>query len=227
MRVSEPDMYAGGVALVAGYFIGGIPFGLILGWMKGVDIRKSGSGNIGATNLGRALGKKWGFIGLALDIAKGLLPVLFIAPAIAFSFLGADQHIACAAMGVGTILGHVFSPYLRFRGGKGVATTIGAFSALLLWWILLPLVGYVVVRKKSGYVSAGSITFATLLPVAAALMHRNELASAWPVVALAAATGVLVLVRHASNIKRLASGEEMAAPANEARSAGGANGGER
>jgi glycerol-3-phosphate acyltransferase PlsY len=224
--MSEPDMYAGGIALVAGYVIGGIPFGLIIGWMKGVDIRKVGSGNIGATNLGRALGKRWGIVCLVLDIAKGLLPVLFVAPAIANALLGAGELIASAAMGVGTILGHVFCPYLGFRGGKGVATTIGAFGALLHWWILLPLVGYIVVRKTSGFVSAGSITLAILLPAAAALKHRSDLSTAWPVVALAAATGVLVLIRHASNIKRLVSGEEMAAPVKEAQAGGAADGGE-
>ena len=211
--MSEPDIYAGGVSLVAGYALGGIPFGLILGWVRGVDIRKVGSGNIGATNLGRALGKKWGIVGLVLDIAKGLLPVLYLAPVIAYMFIGANLNIACAAMALGTILGHVFSPYLVFRGGKGVATTIGAFTALLGWWIALPVGGYFIVREASGYVSAGSITFSVLLPVTAALKHRSELAADWPVVALAAATGVLVLIRHSSNIKRLVRGEEMAAPA--------------
>ena len=111
---------------------------------------------------------------LALDIGKGLLPVLFLAPVLVEALGGQDRGLAAAAMGLGTVLGHVFTPYLLFRGGKGVATTIGVFGALLHQWILLPVVGYVLVRKLSGFVSAGSITLSVLLPVAALIANRTN-----------------------------------------------------
>jgi glycerol-3-phosphate acyltransferase PlsY len=209
--VTNPDLVASLIALVAGYLIGGIPFAFIIGKMKGVDIRVVGSGNVGATNLGRAIGRSYGLIALALDIAKGLVPVLLVSPITVVVAGGTNHRITEAAMALGTIVGHVFTPYLFFRGGKGVATTIGAFAALLQFWILLPLGGYFLVRKLSGYVSAGSITLAVLLPVAAALMNRSELSAAWPVVVLAGAVGALVLVRHRSNVVRLIQGREHAA----------------
>ena len=199
-------------ALAAGYLIGGIPFGYVMARLRGVDVREVGSGNIGATNVGRALGRGWGFLALALDIAKGVLPVLFLAPAIARWVGAADREYALAAMGLGAILGHVFTPYLRFRGGKGVATSIGVIAALTGYWIALPLVVYVAIRKLTGYVSAGSIALATLLPVAAAASRWGELSTAWPRAALGAFAGMLILVRHRENIARLVRGEELAAP---------------
>jgi glycerol-3-phosphate acyltransferase PlsY len=210
--MNHEDSIAAAASLVIGYLIGGIPFGFIIGRLRGIDIRTTGSGNIGATNLGRALGPTWGRIALALDIAKGLVPVLMLAPVVSVVFASENYYVAHATMGFGAILGHIFTPYLFFRGGKGVATTIGVFAALVHVWIAVPLVGYYIVRKKSGYVSAGSITLAVLLPASAALCYRSELALAWPVVASAGATGVLVLIRHVSNIKRLVRGEENAAP---------------
>lgn len=206
------DIIGAGCALAAGYLIGGIPFGYIMARLRGIDVREVGSGNIGATNVGRALGRGWGFLALALDIAKGVLPVLLLAPAIARWVGAVDPEYALAATGLGAILGHVFTPYLRFRGGKGVATSIGVFAALAHYWIALPLVGYVLVRKLTGYVSAGSIALAVLLPVAAAASRWGELSAAWPRVASGAFAGMLILVRHRENIARLVRGEELAAP---------------
>ncbi len=212
--MTQADAIAAAASLVAGYLVGGVPFGYLVARARGVDIRSVGSGNVGATNVGRALGRGWGTAVLALDIAKGFLPVFLLAPALAGA-LGAEdrgEELVRAATGLGAILGHVFTPYLGLRGGKGVATSIGVFGALVHFWIALPLVFYVAARKVTGYVSAGSIAFAALLPVAAAASRWGELAAAWPTVVSAGLAGVLLLVRHRENIARLARGEELAAP---------------
>jgi len=204
---------AAGLSLVAGYLIGGVPFGYLIARARGVDIRKVASGNIGATNVGRALGRRWGLVVLALDVAKGFAPVLFLAGAVA-CWLSADfVNLVRAATGLGAILGHVFTPYLGLKGGKGVATSIGVFAALLSYWIALPLAAYVLARRLSGFVSAGSTLLAILLPVAAYFRcmvdpHLKNPAGAWPVIALAGLACVLVLVRHSANIVRLARGTE-------------------
>jgi len=206
------DIIAAACALAAGYLIGGVPFGYVMARLRGIDVREVGSGNIGATNVGRALGRGWGLLALALDIAKGMLPVLFLAPALARWVGAADREYALTAMGLGAILGHIFTPYLRFRGGKGVATSVGVFAALTHYWIALPLVVYVIIKKLTGYVSAGSIALAVLLPVAAVARCWGELSAAWPRVAFAVFAGMLILVRHRENIARLVRGEELAAP---------------
>ena len=205
------DVLSAACALAAGYLIGGIPFGYLIARARGVDIRKTGSGNVGATNVGRALGRGWGVVTLALDIAKGFLPVFFLAPVFVHKLGAGNTEYALAGAGLGAILGHVFTPYLRFRGGKGVATSIGVFAALIHYWIALPLVMYILVRKLTGYVSAGSIALVALLPVAAAASRWGELSAAWPTVAFAALAGGLILARHRENITRLARGEELAA----------------
>ncbi len=212
--MNQADALAAGACLLAGYLAGGIPFGYAVARARGVDIRAVGSGNIGATNVGRALGRRWGTLVLVLDIAKGFLPTFFLAEAIA-GWIGAEENlnVARTVMGLGTILGHVFTPYLLFRGGKGVATSIGVFVALIHWWMALPLALYLIVRKATGFVSAGSVTLAAALPAAAYVHCRDDLARAWPVVAFAGLAGAIIIIRHASNIARLVRGTEHAAPA--------------
>lgn len=194
-------------SFVIGYLIGGIPFAYLVGRLRGVDVRLVGSGNVGATNLGRALGRKWGLFVLTLDIAKGFLVVFFLAP-----LLCGLEGPGAAISGLGAVLGHVFTPYLRFKGGKGVAVSIGVFAALLWYWVALPLIGYLVVRKATGYVSAGSLTLAVLLPAAAILHARIDKQGGWAELALAVAVSAMLIWTHRSNIARLLRGEELAAP---------------
>jgi glycerol-3-phosphate acyltransferase PlsY len=187
--------------------------------LRGVDLSEVGSGNIGATNVGRALGKGWGTCVLALDIAKGCLPVLFVAPALATGDDPFAREVLASAVGLGAILGHVFSPYVGFRGGKAVATSIGVFGALTWYWIALPLVAYVALRRTTGYISAGSIALAVLLPAAAALSFLVEGRGGWVTVGFAGIACIVILLRHAGNIGRLLRGEEHAAPGAEAAAA--------
>jgi len=206
------DIASAAVALAAGYVVGGIPFGYILARARGIDIRKVGSGNVGATNVGRALGRKWGILALLLDIAKGFVPVFVVAPVLAERLGASSAEYALSATGLGAIMGHVFTPWLGFRGGKGVATSIGVFAALLHFWILLPLVVYVLVRKLTGFVSAGSLSLAALLPAGAAIHNWGRLGEKWPTLAFACFAALLIVLRHRANIVRLARGEELSAP---------------
>jgi glycerol-3-phosphate acyltransferase PlsY len=208
------DILSAVCALVAGYIVGGIPFGYLIARLRGVDIRTVGSGNVGATNVGRALGRKWGFLALTLDIAKGYFPVAYAAPVIARFFGTLNDEYALSAMGLGAIMGHVFTPWLGFRGGKGVATSIGVFAALFYAWIMLPLTVYLLVRKITGYVSAGSLSLAVFLPAAAVLRNWGRLGVKWPTLVFACFASLLIIVKHRTNIARLAKGEELAAPSN-------------
>ncbi len=208
-------MIAGWLILSGGaYLIGAIPFGLILGLLRGVDIRQHGSGNIGATNAGRVLGKSWGHACLVLDILKGLGPTLA-----ARAWLGAATEssvgmLAWISVGLAAVLGHLFPVYLGFRGGKGVATTIGVALAIFPVYtasITVALIGYALFRFGTGYVSAGSLALATLFPLAVAAYvgwSGRRFADCWPLLAVALLLGMLIIVRHRANIVRLWQGRE-------------------
>jgi len=206
-----------------GYLLGAIPFGLLIGLANGIDIRKQGSGNIGATNVGRILGRKWGYICFVLDVAKGLVPVMWAGGFLrrtaemttsdgALSQLG---QLAWLAMGAGCILGHIFSVYLRFRGGKGVATSLGVILGV---WPYFTLTAVVVLAIWVGvwgmwrYVSLASITAAVAFPIAfVALIWRLEQWAFADLIVLfvfSCLIAALVVVRHRSNITRLLAGTE-------------------
>ncbi len=203
------------VLLVAGaYLLGAIPFGLLIGKAHGVDIRTQGSRNIGATNVGRVLGRKWGYACLLLDVLKGF------GPALTASLLLLGAAPAPAAQGtvvlvaVAAVLGHVFPVYLRFKGGKGVATTVGV--ALGVWpyytfAMFIALIAYAAVRFPTGKVSVGSLTLAVAFPIAVygyLWIGGLPVVTFWPLQLVAVLLGVVIVVRHRENIRRLLSGEE-------------------
>lgn len=203
------------ILTVAAYLLGAIPFGLLLGKARGVDIREHGSRNIGATNAGRVLGRFWGRLCLALDILKGFAPVftayfILIADPITTAALGWWLLIALAA-----VLGHVFPIYLGFRGGKGVATTVGV--ALGFWpYFTLPMIAAVItfglLRLLTGHVSAGSLGIAVVFPLGVLayllLDDAATLSVFWPLLAVAFGLAALIIIRHIPNIRRLIRGEE-------------------
>ena len=212
------------VAIVVAYLLGAVPFGFLIGRARGVDIRQQGSRNIGATNVGRVLGRRWGLICLALDIVKGFVPTavygwVCVWPAAAR--LAAGQPTAAAfgawlAVAVAAVLGHLFPVYLGFRGGKGVATTIGVALGIWPYYgvpMALAIVGYAVARKITGVVSVGSLVIAVVFPVLvfgyACLWRGLALVRAWPLLAVALLLGVLIIVRHTENIRRLLQGHEL------------------
>lgn len=184
------------ILILAAYFVGSIPTGLLLAKAHGVDIRAAGSGNIGATNVYRTLGRSVGVLTLVGDCLKGLLPVL-LARHLGF----ADQWVA--AVGVAAFVGHVYTVFLGFKGGKGVATALGVFLAISPLAVLCALAIFVTVVWKWRYISLGSITAAALMPLFVVLLSRNV---AYAVVTCIVA--VLVVVKHRENIARLRAGTE-------------------
>ncbi len=182
--------------ILAAYLIGSIPVGIILAKMKGADPRKVGSGNIGATNVMRAAGKKLGILTLAGDVLKGLIPVL---AAVCY----AQPHVLIAAAGLAAFLGHLFPLYLKFKGGKGVATALGVYLVLSPLAILINIVVFVLVLLKWRYVSLGSLTGTALVPLTLALLKAPA-----QYVYLSLIVGVLIFLKHKDNIRRLMDGTE-------------------
>jgi glycerol-3-phosphate acyltransferase PlsY len=188
------------LCIVAAYLVGAIPFGLILSMGSGVDIRSQGSKNIGATNVGRLLGKKLGILTLLADIAKGFLPMFVVAH---FLPETPQKNIIIALCGAVTVLGHMFPVYLGFKGGKGVATALGIFLYLAPVGVLVCLVVFVAAVYLSGFVSLGSLL--GTLAVIPALWLMGE--SQWKL-ALAVFVVVMIWVKHHHNIRRLLQGTE-------------------
>jgi glycerol-3-phosphate acyltransferase PlsY len=185
--------------LLASYLLGAIPTSwLAVRLLRGQDLRTLGSGNLGATNLYRQLG--WGYaVPVALfDMAKGAIPVLVFAPR-----AGGGDLIALL-LGGAAVLGHVFSVFVRFRGGKGVATGAGVVLGLAPWAFLAGLVLWALVVRLSGYVSLASMVAAVLLPPAVWVLHPGRRGMVWVFAVLA--LGIVAL--HRTNIRRLLAGTE-------------------
>lgn len=185
---------------VVSYLVGAIPFGYVVGKIVGVDVRQHGSKNIGATNVSRTLGKKWGVLTLLLDLLKGLLPMVG-ASVVLGGFTG--NEAAVSGCGVVAVLGHMFPVYLKFKGGKGVATGLGVFCYLSPVAILISLVIFVVTVAVSGFVSAGSLLAAALFPLWLVLFGAPH-----AVVIAAVVVALLIWIKHHANIVRLLKGEE-------------------
>lgn len=194
------------LALLAAYAAGATPFGYLAGRMRGIDIRDYGSGNIGATNVFRVLGKRVGIPVFILDMLKGLVPVLLA------RWLAADRGIAPEwpgiAAAVGAILGHNFTFWLGFRGGKGIATSAGVLIALLPLPLLAALLCWLVLFFTTRYVAVASIGAAVAVPATAIALHLWRGEPGLPLAGFAAVIGTLAIWRHRSNIRRLLQGTE-------------------
>jgi acyl phosphate:glycerol-3-phosphate acyltransferase len=203
------------VALLLGsYLLGSVPFGLLIAAGHGIDLRKVGSGNIGATNLSRALGKKWAYVCFALDLLKGFLPTM--AAGVWLSDIsGTRGLLAWLAVGCAAVIGHVFPVYLRFKGGKGVATSFGvalgfwpyyticAAGALAVWVVFLFIWRYVSLASL-----AAAAAFPIVLVSAIVLAPGWQFSQLWPLLIVATVIPILVFVRHRDNIVRLLAGTE-------------------
>jgi acyl phosphate:glycerol-3-phosphate acyltransferase len=188
--------------VVAAFVVGSFPTGVILARARGVDLRQVGSGNIGATNVGRALGRPFALLVLAVDAIKGFLPVWLAGR------LGLGAW-ALAAVGLGAILGHSFSIFLRGRGGKGVATSLGGALAISPLAALCAAALYAVMLALFRISSVGSLMGVWAFPAALFLLDGGPDLPAH--LAFAVATAVIVTVRHRDNIQRLARGQELKA----------------
>lgn len=189
------------IVTLVGYVIGAISFAVIIARSQGVDIFTVGSGNPGATNVKRALGKKWGNLTFALDALKG-----FVAAGWPLLAYGGDDGLAVIGL-IAAILGHSFSIFLKFRGGKGVATAIGGLLALMWPVLLIGLAVWLVTFYTSKVVALASILFALSLPVSTYFFYFR-LDSRDPRFYLGIVLAILIVVRHRSNIARMFSGKE-------------------
>ena len=193
------------LAAILGYLLGAIPFGLLVGRItRGIDLREFGSHRTGATNALRTLGLRAAALVFVLDVAKGVMAVLLA------RLLFADDSLAewaAAAAGFAAIIGHNWSVFIRFTGGRGVATSAGALGAMSPWTILViaPIVIGIIWRTR--YVSLGSISGGLLAPVVTMLLWLGGLATV-PAIVYALASGLLVTAAHADNIARLRAGTE-------------------
>jgi glycerol-3-phosphate acyltransferase PlsY len=189
---------------LAAYFIGSVPTGFLIARARGVDIRAHGSGNIGATNVLRVLGKTAGILVLALDALKGALAVLLV-PRLCGRWVSAEEAALYLPLvaGISTILGHNYTCWLGFKGGKGVATSGGVLAALVPVAFLITLATWLLVIWLSRYVSLGSVVAAAVLPFATYFTHSNR-----ALLALTTVIGLLVIWRHRANIRRLRAGTE-------------------
>ncbi len=185
--------------LVASYFLGAIPTSyLVVKLVKGQDLRTMGSGNLGATNLYRVLGWRYALPVALFDVLKGAIPVLVFAPR------AGSWEFTPLVLGIAAVIGHVFSVFVGFRGGKGVATGAGIVLGLAPWAFVAALAAWVLVVGASGYVSLGSIVAALVLTPAVYLLHPERRSMLW----LFAVVAALIVLLHRANIKRLLAGTE-------------------
>ena len=194
------------IIIVATYFLGSIPTGYLVGRARGIDIRTVGSGNIGATNAMRALGKPAGIAVLLLDALKGYAAVAWVCPSVLTIFNGPAAGVQTLSIvaGITAVLGHNFTCWLKFKGGKGIATSGGAYLALAPLAVGIAVAAFVLAVVLTRYVSIGSIAAAVALPAAVWCLPGNHLFLRL----VTTAVGAMAIYKHKSNIKRLMAGTE-------------------
>ena len=205
-------------AILGAYLLGSIPFGVLIAKAYGKDLRTIGSGNIGATNVARALGRKWAYACFVLDVLKGMIPMLVTMPlAILKAETGNEVilFLLWLAVGCAAIIGHIFPIYLKFKGGKGVSTSFGVALGLWPYYSICALIAitvWIAVVFIWRYISlasiAASLTFPLALILAIVIRDGWEFAILWPLVIAATIIPLMVITRHRENIKRLLAGTE-------------------
>jgi acyl phosphate:glycerol-3-phosphate acyltransferase len=202
--------------IVGAYLLGSVPFGLMIAKAHGKDLRAIGSGNIGATNVSRALGKKWAYICFVLDVLKGAVPML-----VAMKVLGISENSAIAVMwvwilvGSAAVMGHIFPLYLKFKGGKGAATSLGVGFGLWPYYTIAGVaafaiwaIGLMICRWVSLASLIAGLIFPVIVVVMICLMEKWHFANLYPIVVMAFLIPLLLVVRHRDNIKRIIAGTE-------------------
>jgi acyl phosphate:glycerol-3-phosphate acyltransferase len=182
--------------VLAAYLLGSLPTGYIVGSLSGVDVRKAGSGNVGATNVARVVGKRQGIFTLVADTAKGFVPIVLALK------LGLTP-VATAFVGIAAFLGHLYPVFLRFQGGKGVATALGVFLGLAPGATLVLMVVFAVVLLATRFVSLSSMAAAASAPVVLWLLLYPPIS-----ISMSFLIAVMIVLRHRENIQRLLSGAE-------------------
>ncbi len=196
------------VWIIGAYLIGGIPFGFLIGKMRGVDVRTVGSKNIGATNVFRTVGKKWGLIAFACDVLKGFVPTL----AASFYLTNSQQLTANSlplCVGVACVVGHMLTPYMKFKGGKGVATAFGMMLGLIPALVGTAFLVFAIVFACSHFISLGSCVSSAFLAVAIWFpILGTRGADDLPQCILVTLIALFIIWKHRSNISRLVHGNE-------------------
>lgn len=190
---------------IASYLLGAIPFGYIIAKSQGIDLYKTGSGSIGATNVFRSVGKKWGILTFFLDALKGFIPAFFFPVMAASHTAGSNQLFLALLCSSLSVIGHNWPVYLDFKGGKGIATSAGALIGIVPKLIGAGLLAWIIVFLLTRYVSVASITAAVVIMIAGWLFYLDR------GIALPAALtilGIFAIWRHKSNIQRLINGTE-------------------
>jgi glycerol-3-phosphate acyltransferase PlsY len=205
-------------ALALSYLAGSIPFGVIIAKAKGVKIREQGSTNIGATNVGRVLGKKYGLFCFVLDVLKGAVPVLVVGKIVGtfgqpIAEISTHNMLLWICVALAALLGHMYSPWLKFGGGKGVATTFGGMVAmwpLLTIPVLLAFLAWVITLQTSKMISLASVVAAIVLfgDAVVTVLLGSTVEHAWPILAVTGLIAAMVIWKHRSNLGRIRRGEE-------------------
>ncbi len=205
------------VGIIISYLIGGIPFGYLIAVAKGIDIRTEGSGNIGATNVGRVLGKMYGLIIFILDLLKGFLVVLLVPAAVssAVNIPTTTGNLLVVLCGFCAVLGHAFPVYLKFKGGKAVATSFGVFIWLVPISIGIAFGVWLLTVIVIRYVSLGSMIGSMALVVAVVVVVDSPFGDNVYLTAMSVAVAILIIARHTSNIQRIIAGTEKKVFSNE------------
>lgn len=196
-----------------GYLAGSIPFGIIIAKLHGKDLRSSGSGNVGATNVGRVVGRKWGYICFLLDVLKGAIPT-----AVTGWLIGAHGNVPTImqqgvwlCVGAGCVFGHVFNIWLKFRGGKGVATSLGVLLGIFPYFTYPGLCAFalwIIVTLVTRYVSAGSIVAAAAFFPTFVIINFGNVNQLRLLGIFAVVMALLIIIKHTGNIRRLLRGTE-------------------
>ena len=201
--------------IVVSYLIGSISFAMIIAKAHGIDLREVGSGNLGATNLSRACGKKWAYICFLLDVLKGFVPAFCTKYFLPSDVVGSAYFGLWLAVGAAAILGHIFPFYLKFKGGKGVATSFGVVLGIWPYYTIPGIIAFflwaaIVLIFK--YISFGAVISAAVFPfiiiALTAALKDWYFSVLWPLIAAAAVLCSLVIFLHRTNIRRLLAGTE-------------------
>ena len=195
--------------LIGSYLLGSIPFGYLAGRLVGIDIRQAGSANVGATNVVRVLGKRYGYPVFALDFLKGFGAVkisMLMAPGPPPEWNSPEIFGILAA--ISSVLGHLYPPWLKFKGGKGVATSAGALLELTPAATLIGVAIWIIVFWLTRYVSLASITAAVVLPIVILVVTSHDSNNGKPLVYSSACVAAVLIWRHRSNLSRLIRGTE-------------------
>lgn len=194
---------------IVSYLFGSIPWGYLIGKIKGIDIRKVGSGNIGATNVTRSIGKWYGKLCFLLDLLKGFLPVLIVSLMLRDHVFEDPHQLGQVIAALAAIIGHMFSVFMWFRGGKGISTMFGVLLGLSPLSFVVAGIVWLVIFAISRYVSMASIAACTVLPIVATLFSiTNIYYHSIYVLIFLYLMGLLAIIRHTANIKRLLNGTE-------------------